>query len=121
MIRDQNSDAAGPQIGDYLLQIQNGNRVDSRKRLVQQNKRRADAQRPRNFHAPTLATRQGIAAILTDMLQAKLVNQLFRFFPSLVPRNWLDFEHGQDVLLDRQLPKYRSFLRQIADAVLAGP
>ena len=59
--------------------------------------------------------------ILANMLQPELVNQLLRLFPPFMPGNWLYFEHGQDVFLDRQFPKDRSFLRKIADPILARP
>src|ERR1700687_1679809 len=38
-----------------------------------------------------------------------------------MPGDGLRLENRQDVLLDRELTKYRSFLREIADAVLARP
>jgi len=97
---------AGPQIGNDFLQIQNGDRVDSRKRLIEQYKCRADAERPRDFYPAPLPARQRIPAILPDMLEPELINQLLRLFPAFVPGNRLDFQHGQDVLLDRpKLPE----------------
>ena len=44
VVSNQNSDAAGLQIGNNLLQIQHGDRVNARKRLVQQDERRVNAQ-----------------------------------------------------------------------------
>ena len=121
MVRDQDPDPTGSQIGNDLLQIQNCNRVNTRERLIQQNERGIDAERPRDFHPPPLPARQRIPTILPYMLQPELVNQLLRLFPALMPGNRLHFQHGQDVFLDRQLPKHRCFLREIADAILASP
>src|SRR5580692_11063325 len=38
-----------------------------------------------------------------------------------MPGNGLRFENRQDVLLDRELTKHRSLLREVADAILACP
>src|SRR5262249_17778205 len=55
------------------------------------------------------------------MLATHLINQLFHSFPALMPIDGLSFEDSEDVLLHWQFPKHRSFLREIADAVLARP
>ena len=56
--------------------------------------------------------------VLADVLQAELIDQFLHFFASLVPRDGLGFQNREDVLFYGQLPKYRSFLRQVADAIL---
>jgi len=55
------------------------------------------------------------------MLQPKLVNQLVSPLAPFMPRDWLHFQYGKDVFLNRELPENRRFLWQIADAILARP
>ena len=55
------------------------------------------------------------------MLEAKLVDEFFHLLAALVPGNRLRFQHREDVFLYCELAKDRSFLREIADAILARP
>src|SRR6201984_2050656 len=71
MIGDQDPDPASPKIGDDFLQIQNGDWIDARKRLVQQNKRRVDAERTRDFDSPPFSARQRVTTILPDVFQSQ--------------------------------------------------
>src|SRR5271168_2678025 len=60
MIRNQYSYAGARQVADDFLQVLYCERVDSRERLVQQNKVRLQRQGPRDFQSPPLAARKGI-------------------------------------------------------------
>src|ERR1700746_1443629 len=55
VIRYQDSDAAGPQAADNFLQVEHGNRVYSRKRFIEQDKRGIDAEAAGDFHFSALA------------------------------------------------------------------
>jgi hypothetical protein len=55
------------------------------------------------------------------VLQAKFIDKLFHLLAALVPRHRLRLQHREDVLLNREFAKNRSFLREIADAILARP
>src|SRR5437868_8181853 len=55
VIRDQHSDSARFQIKNDLLQIQHGDRINSRKRLVQQNERWTNAQTAGDLHTASFA------------------------------------------------------------------
>src|SRR5258706_7144165 len=57
VVSDQDSDPAGPQVRNDLLQVQNSDRVDARKWLVQQNKNRIDTKTSRKLNPPALAAR----------------------------------------------------------------
>src|ERR1700690_2816041 len=65
VVRDQNSDPARPQIRNNLLQIQNGDGVNSRKRLVQKDERRIDTERTGDLNSPPLSPPEGISLFLT--------------------------------------------------------
>src|SRR5712692_8838050 len=58
MVRDQHADSRPAQIANNFLQILDGERVDSRKRLVQQDEGWLQRQRPRNLEPPPLSARQ---------------------------------------------------------------
>src|SRR4029077_8372882 len=109
------------QTADDLLQIEHGNGIDPGKRFVQQNECGIDAQAAGDLHAPALSPGKSISAILADVLQAKLVDKLLPLLAALVPGNRLRFQHREDVFLYRELAKDRSFLREIADAILTRP
>ncbi len=75
MVGNQHADALRLQIENDLLQVEHGNRIDARKRLVQQDDALRNAQRARNLHPSPLAPAQRITAALADVRQPKLVNQ----------------------------------------------
>src|SRR5215469_9782085 len=100
VIRNQNSDAAGPQAADDLLQVEHGNGVDPGKRLIQQNECGIDAEATGNFHTPAFATRQSVPAVLADVLQSQFVNKLFHLLAALVPGDRLRLQDREDVFFD---------------------
>ena len=55
------------------------------------------------------------------MSQVQLLNQLLRPRAARLPAQLLCLQHGENVLLDRQLAKDRGLLRQVADAEAPGP
>src|SRR5579863_7986779 len=121
VIRDQHSNTAGSQAADDFLQIENGDGIDPGKRLIEQNECRVDAKTAGDFHAAALAPREGIASIVANVLQAKFIDKLLHLLAALVPRQRLRLKHGENIFLDGKLAKDRSFLREIADAILARP
>src|SRR5581483_4928571 len=121
MVSNQNAYPTRLQIADDLLQVEHGYGINPGKRLVQQNESRTYAQGARDFHTAPFATGQSISTVEPNMLKPQLVDQPLHAFPALMPGNRLCFQHRQDVLFDRQLAKYRSFLGEIADAVLTCP
>src|SRR5215468_8594492 len=55
------------------------------------------------------------------MLKPQLVDQLLHRLPALMPGDRLGFQHGENVLLDRELPENRRLLGEIADPELPRP
>ena len=72
MVGNQYSYAAGLQVEDYFLQIGDGDGVDSRKGLVEQNERRLDAQAAGDLDTPAFAAGELVAAGLADMAEVEL-------------------------------------------------
>src|SRR5579871_6790661 len=77
VIGDQHSDAAGSQAADNFLQVKNGDGIDAGKRFVEQDERGVDAQAAGDLNAAALAARQGVPAVLPDVLQSQFIDQLF--------------------------------------------
>src|SRR5215467_14440935 len=59
VIRDQHADAAFGKLTDYFLQVLDGQRIDSREGLIQQNEGRLESQRSRNLQPSALPAREG--------------------------------------------------------------
>src|SRR5262249_18817246 len=116
VICDQNSDPARTQLGDNLLYIIYRNRVNSRKRFIEQDKFRFERQHPRDLGSAAFAARKRITLIFSDMAQSELLNQLFESRVALVSTERKRFKDRHDVLLDGQLAKNRCFLGQVTDS-----
>ncbi len=76
MIGDQHSDITLGQKTDQLLDIQHGNRIDPRKRLVKQDEARAHGQRPRNFDPSALAAGQAQRRSIAQMPHVQILQQV---------------------------------------------
>src|SRR5216683_267816 len=63
VVGDQDSDSLAAQLADDLLDIHYGQRVDPRKRLIQQNEGWLQHQRPRNLQPSPLASRQRVSPV----------------------------------------------------------
>ena len=121
MVRNQHSDATGFKVEDDFLKVDYRDGIDSRKGLIQKNEGWLDAQAAGNLDASPFATGKRIAAGLADVAQVQLFDQLFGTGAPGLAGNVLDLQHRQNVFLDRKLAEDRWLLRQIADAVMAGP
>ena len=87
MIRNQDSNAGSLKVENDLLQVENGYGIDPGERLVQQDECGIDAESARNLNSSALSSRKRPTPILANVLQPQLLNQLFHFFPVLVPGN----------------------------------
>src|SRR5579862_3036377 len=121
VIGDQHADAASPQAADDFLQVENGDGIDAGKWFVEQDECGIDAQAAGDFHAAAFAARKRVSPILPNVLETKFIDKLFHLLAALVPGHRLRLQHREDILLNRQLAKYQSFLWEIADAILARP
>src|SRR5207245_4229985 len=74
-----------------------------------------------DLHTSSVTAEQCIPPVQTNVFQPKLVNQLLHRLPALVPGDRLGFQHGENVLLDRELSENRRLLGEIADPQLPRP
>ena len=65
---------------DNALDILNGNRVNSGKRLVKHDELRVDGQTAGNFRASAFPAAESVAIILSHFLKIEFRNQSFKFF-----------------------------------------
>ena len=116
MVGDQHTDAAPGQVANDLLDVGHRQRIDTRKGFIQQYETRIGRQGTRDFHAPTLATRQRHAQGVAHMRDVQLPQQFLQPPPALgAVQSWHQFEYRRDVVRRGQPPEDRSLLRQIAE------
>ena len=100
------------------LDVLDGDRVHAREGFVEQDERRVDGHGARDLRAAAFTARKLDAEALADLLQAELLDQRFDALGLILLRIFGHFEHGAEVVLDRQAAENRRFLRQIAHAHL---
>src|SRR5262249_16275906 len=120
VVGNQDADATAFQIEDYLLQIENGNRVDTRKWFLDQHDLWCNAERACDLTSASLTTRKRVSHIVANVAKPQLVDQLVTLATALLPRDRLHFQHGHNVLFHRELAKNRGFLGQVADSIVPG-
>src|SRR5688572_7348573 len=76
MVGDQYANALGRELGHDALDVDDGEWIDAREWLVEEHETRLGRQGSRDFHAPTLATRECLAEALAHMRDAQLGEDL---------------------------------------------
>jgi len=121
VVCNQDANPSRLHVADNFLQIQYRNGINSRKRFIQQDELRLDAQRSGKLDPPSFSSRKSVSAIQSNVLKPKLVNQLLHRLAALMPGDRLGFQHGENILLNRELSKNRCLLGEITDPELARP
>lgn len=117
----QDSQAAFLHFVDDILEFFDGFRVDSRERLIEQDKIGLVHQGSRDLHAATLATGKRIGHALAEMSNAEVIEKGLQFLPSRRRRQASRLQDGHDVLFHGQLAENRHILGQIADSFAGSP
>src|SRR5436189_6044894 len=116
MVSDEDANTTITQVNYYILNIIHGLWIDAGERFVKQNVLRLSGQSPGYFSPASLATRQRVAARVSDMGTAKLFQQFFQTRQSFTTPQPHSFKHSQDVLRRGHLAKDRRLLRQVTKA-----
>ena len=116
MVGNEDADVAVFQLPNDVLDVFNCNGVDASKGLVEHDELRFDGQTAGYLGAASLTTRELVALVLTNLLQAELADETFKFLELILMRFAGHLEHRHDIVLHRHLTKHRRFLWQIADA-----
>ena len=115
MIGDEDAHAALTQILDDLLNICNGERINARERLIEQDELRLKREAACNLDAAALTTRQLRTTSVANMSDVKLLEESVELVLLLRLRKLRRLKDCLDVLRDGQLAKDGRFLRKIAD------
>ena len=120
VVGDQHADVAVFQEGDDALDLNDGNRVDAGKGLVEQDKARLRGQGAGDFHSASLATRERQRRRLAQMFDPQVLQQGreagFDIGAGQRPAVGADLQlkHCAHVVFNVELAKNRRFLRQVA-------
>ena len=115
MVSDENADIAELQLPDDMLDVLHSDRVDTGKRLVEHDELWVDGQTARYLRTAALTTRQAVALVLADFLQAKLLDEALHLVDTLLAVKFRHFQDRHDIVLDAHLAEYARLLGQIAD------
>src|SRR5690606_25100219 len=109
--------AAITQVPDYTLNIEHGDRIHTRKWLIEQHESRVRSQGTGDLHPAPFAARQADTEARPDMSHVQFVQKLVQLLgsPGSVQVTAV-LQDRQDVLFDRQFAKYRCFLGQVAQS-----
>ena len=115
VVGDEDTDPARLEVMDKGTDVAHRNRVDPGEGFVKEQVFRFRRKAAGNLHPPPLAARQRQRGGAAQMGDGEFGQQFLKLLAPLVAVGFVDFQHGEDVVLDRQPAKDRHFLRQIAD------
>ena len=120
VVGDDHADVHRLELGDDVLDVFHGDRVDAGEGFIEQDKLRVDGQRPGNFAAAAFATRELDTLALADFLEAELVDQ--RLEP-LQPVFFVEAGHlhdREDIVFHAHAAENGGFLCQVTDSLLGA-
>ncbi len=120
MVGDDDSDIAIFQFGDNVLDVLDGDRVDSGEWLIEEDEFRVDGEGAGDFAAAALTSGKLDAEALADLVEVEFINQgleaLLPFFLGVIGH----LHYGHQIVLHREFPEDGGLLSEVADAFL-GP
>ena len=114
MISDQDPDPPVLELPYDALDVIHGDRIDPRKRLVQEDERGVGRESPGDFGPPPFPPGQRVSSALGQMGDVQIAQQGLGPIGTLRARHAPRLQNRQDVLLDRELPEDRRLLREKA-------
>jgi hypothetical protein len=103
------------------LNVEHGDRIDSRERFVEQHELGIEHQRPRDLDTAPLPTGERVSAALRLCGQVELLEEPLQPPTSLGAIGLHGLEDRGDVLGHREVPEDRGFLRQVRDSKPRAP
>ena len=113
MVGNHDADVAFFQETDDLLDVEHRDRVDTRKRLVEQYEPWSGRQGAGDFDSPPLAAGQADGGRVAKMRDRQVFEERVEAIGDLVAIDSLKLEDGLDILGHGKLPEYRRLLRQV--------
>ena len=118
VVGDEDADVFVLESPDDILNLLNGNRVNSGEGLVEHDEPRLNGQAARYLGAATLATGEPVTDILADVGEVELADKFLEFFFLVLFGELGHLEHGADVVLDGHLAEDAGLLWQVSYAQL---
>src|SRR5438105_2189647 len=115
MVRYEHADAALLEEPYDPLDVEDSDRIDAGKRLIEQDERRTRAERARDFQTPALAARKRDRGVLAQMGDVEILEKLREAPFDVFRREALQLEDRLHVLLHGEAAEHRILLRQIGD------
>src|SRR5688572_5181092 len=116
MVRYEHADTSILQEPYDALDVEHRDRIDAGKRLVEQDEGWPRGERARDLQAPTLAAGERDRAMLAQVRDVEVLEQLDQARLDLRRGQALQLEDRLHVLLNGEAPEYRVLLRQVRDA-----
>ena len=103
VVGDEDTDVLVLQLPHDVLDVLHGNRVDTRKRLVEHDELRVDGQASGNLRASAFTPRELVAKVLAHLLKAELIEQFLQLLFLFLFREVGQFKHRSNVVLHAHL------------------
>src|SRR5688572_16818658 len=104
------------------LDIEHRYRIDAGERLVEEHELRLHGERTRDLDTATLAARKANPERIANVADVQLFEELLELrLPGRAVEVPPRLKDSADVVRHAQLPEYRRFLRQVAQAELGAP
>lgn len=117
MVGYQDAKTAVAQVFNNAFDINDGDGVHAGEGFIQQDKFRVSGQRAGDLDAAAFTTGERLAEAIAQMLNVKLLHQLFRpVFTLLVAQVVANLQYRHQVIVNAQTAEYGGLLRQIADS-----
>ena len=111
MVGNQDADSHLLQVRDDFLDVENSDRIDAGKRLIEKDERRLQNQGAGNLDPSTLAAGQGVAGCFAYGGEPKLTDKDLDPLLLLRVRHVQSFQDGSEIVRHRHLAKNRGLLR----------
>ena len=119
MVGDDDSDVLVLQLGDDVLDVLHGDRIDSRERLVQEDELRVDREGAGYFAAAPFTSGELDSETLADLREVEFVYQVLKSLLPFPLGHLGHLHHRHNVVFDRHLAEDGSLLREVADTFLS--
>ena len=118
MVGDEDANVFLLELIDDILDIFDGDRIDTCERLIEHDEFRRDGETACNLDTTSFATRKAVTEVLAHLMQAELRDERFELLFLLVFCQIGHLESGEEIVFDRHLSIDRSLLCEVADSCL---
>jgi hypothetical protein len=121
VVGDQDRDVLVAQSADDLLDAGDGNRVDARKRLIQEDDLGVGDEAAGDFQPAAFPAGKRHGQRLSQVGDVELFEQLVTSLQPLLAVDSQHLHHAQQILFDRELAEHAGFLGEVSHPAVACP